>query len=82
MSEKILNQLKEIIAEELDVNLTTEEIDENASLFEEGLGLDSVTVVELIALIEEKLGIQFSDAELNPDNFTTLRVLADFIQKK
>jgi acyl carrier protein len=82
MSENLIGQLKTIIAEELDVNLKVEEIDENASLFEEGLGLDSVTLVELISLVEKQLNIQFSESELNPESFSTLKVLADFISGK
>ncbi len=82
MSENLIGQLKTIIAQELDVNLKVEEIDENASLFEEGLGLDSVTLVELISLVEKQFNIQFSESELNPESFSTLKVLADFISGK
>lgn len=79
MSETLVNQLKAIIAGELDVNLKEAEIDENVSLFEEGLGLDSIAIVELISLIEEKFGFQFSDSELSPEFFSNLRVLANLI---
>ena len=59
MADNIIAQLKNIIVEELDVNRKIEEIDEASSLFEEGLGLDSVTIMEFIALIEKKFGFQF-----------------------
>ena len=48
MSNIIVNQLKDIIANKLDVNLAYDEIDENVSLFEDGLGLDSIAIVDLI----------------------------------
>lgn len=82
MSESVVEQLKTIIAEELDVNLKPEDIDESVSLFEDGLGFDSVIIVELIALTEEKFGIQFSDDELSLESFGNLNVLADCIMKK
>lgn len=82
MSETVTNKLKTIVAEELDVNLKVEEIDENASLFEDGLGLDSIATVEFISLIEQNFGIEFSDGELNPELFANLKVLADFITAK
>lgn len=82
MSEKLVNQLKVIIADELDVNLKAEAIDENASLFEDGLGLDSIAIVELISLIEKKFGLQFADTELNPEAFSNLKVLASAIDSK
>ncbi|VEN73215.1 Acyl carrier protein [Candidatus Desulfarcum epimagneticum] len=82
MSEAVIKKLKKIIAEELDVNLTADEIDENASLFEDGLGLDSIVIVELIALAEERFGFLLSEDELNPESFTSLRVFADVIASK
>ncbi|NEP31974.1 acyl carrier protein [Moorena sp. SIO3B2] len=82
MSETIVNQLKEIIAEELDVNIKVEDIDENLSLFEDGLEFDSIATVELISLIEKHFEVEFSDSELNPEYFSNLKVLADFISTK
>ncbi|MBP0016840.1 MAG: acyl carrier protein [Cyanobacteria bacterium SBLK] len=82
MCQTTIEKLKTIIADDLDVNLKKDEIDENASLFEGGLGLDSIVIVELIALIEEKFGIEFSDLELNPEYFSSLKVLAEFVWQK
>ncbi|MFK5971200.1 MAG: phosphopantetheine-binding protein [Candidatus Marithrix sp.] len=82
MADNIIAQLKNIIVEELDVNRKLEEIDEEASLFEEGLGLDSVTIMEFIALIEKCFNFQFSDEELSMEPFKNLQVLADFISTK
>jgi acyl carrier protein len=82
MSETVTNKLKTIVAEELDVNLKIEEIDEDASLFEDGLGFDSIATVEFISLIEQHFGLEFSDGELNPELFSSLKVLADFITSK
>jgi acyl carrier protein len=82
MSETVTKKLKTIVAEELDVNLKVEEIDENASLFEDGLGFDSIATVEFISLIEQNFGIEFCDGELNPELFSSLKVLADFITTK
>ncbi len=82
MADNIIAQLKTIIVEELDVNRKLEEIDEESSLFEEGLGLDSVTIMEFIALIEKCFNFQFSDEELSMEPFKNLQVLADFISTK
>ena len=82
MAENVIGQLKHIISEELDLNLKLEEIDEAASLFEAGLGLDSIVVIEFITLIEEYFGFEFSDSELNVEAFKNLKVLAEFISTK
>ncbi len=81
-NKKMLKQLKHILANDLDVNLTVEDIDGESSLFEDGLGLDSVSVMEFITLIEERFGFQFSDSELNIESFKSLNILADLISNK
>ncbi len=79
MNDQIIHQLKQIIAEELDVNIHADDIDEKASLFEEGLGLDSVVIVELITLIEKHFDFQFSEDELNMELFQNLQTIAQGI---
>ena len=81
-STELVTQLKTIIAEELDVNLTVEEIDDSVSLFEEGLGFDSIAIVEFISAIEKDFDIEFDDSELDPENFKSLQVLAEVISTK
>jgi acyl carrier protein len=51
-------------------------------LFEGGLGVDSIAIVELISLVEQHFDFQFSDAELTPESFSTLNVLANIIANK
>lgn len=82
MSQSVIDKLKYIIANQLDVNIKLEEIDDNDSLFEDGIGLDSVVIVEFITLIEETFGFQFSEDHLNMDLFQNLRTLADAISTK
>ena len=82
MPEDVVAQLKQIIAYQLDVNIRVEDIAENVSLFEEGMGLDSVIIVEFITLIERHFGFQFSDDELTMEPFKNLRTLATFITTK
>jgi acyl carrier protein len=78
----IIAKLKEIIANELDINLTVEEIDEQTSLFEDGLGFDSIATVEMISLVEKHFDVQFEDSELSPEYFGNLNILSQFIIKK
>lgn len=82
MTDKVMHKLKVMITEQLDVNIDQEEIDEDVGLFEEGLGLDSIAIMEFITLIEDNFGIQFGEDELNLQPFQNLRTLADFISEK
>jgi acyl carrier protein len=77
--ENTIEQLKQLVAGKLDVNLKYEEIDLDAPLLDEGLGLDSLAIVELITLIEDEFGFQFGEGDLNMEAFASLRSLAKVI---
>lgn len=54
--EELILQLKKEIIEVLNLeDIKPEDIDENASLFGEGLGLDSIDALELIVLMERTM---------------------------
>ena len=82
MSEITINGIKDILINELDLNLDVENIDENASLFEDGLNVDSLGIVELISLLEEKFNIQFDENDLSPEYFSNLKSLANLVDRK
>lgn len=42
------------------------------SLFERGL-LDSMSIIELLAFIEERAGVRVPDTAVEPDNFETVQ---------
>jgi acyl carrier protein len=77
--EETIGQLKTMITEDLGVKVGPEGIDPDAPLLEEGLKLDSLAIVELIALSEERFGIQFGEDNLTMDSFASLRALAGSI---
>ncbi len=77
-----IDRLKHIIANQLDVNIQLQEIDADAPLFEGGLGLDSIAIMEFITLIEENFGFQFAEEELTMKPFQNLHTLADFVSAK
>jgi acyl carrier protein len=78
----ITERLKAIIANDLDVNVELEGIADDAGLLEDGIGLDSVALMEFISIIEERFSIQFSDDELGMEPFQNLRALSECIARK
>lgn len=78
----IKNQLKQIIAYELDANIPIESIRDDSSLYEEGLALDSISIVNLIVLVEEKFNINLEDNEVNLATFTSVNSLANLLEEK
>jgi len=80
--DQVLEQIKRIILEDLDVNLSYEDLDETVPLFEEGLALDSVVLVELIGFIEKRFGIELRDEALNMETFKNLQSVARVIREQ
>ena len=72
-------KLKVIDALNLD-GMTPADIDDDAPLFgEEGLGLDSIDVLELIVLLEKNYGIRLSTPAEGKAVFKSMAVMADFV---
>lgn len=82
MQDQVLEQIKRIVVEDLDVNLKYEDLDETVPLFEEGLALDSVILVELISFIEKRFDIQLGDEALNTETFRNLQSIARVIREQ
>ncbi len=79
MIDDTIEQLKDLVASKLDVNIKREDIDPDAPLLEEGLNLDSLALIELVTLSEEQFGIEFGEDDLNMEVFGSLRALAEVI---
>lgn len=73
-------KLKQILIADLNLEeLTPEEIDDNAPLFGEGLGLDSLDAVELVVIIQKHFGIEIKDMEEGREAFKSVESLAAYI---
>ncbi len=79
--EQLIAKLKDEIIEVLNLTeITPEQIDENAPLFVDGLGLDSIDALELIVLLEKKYGLKLGTAEEGKKVLYSVRSLAEFIR--
>ena len=56
-------------------------LDDETSLIEKGI-IDSTGVLELLAFIEQKFGIEPTDAEIVPENFDGIGPLTRFVERK
>lgn len=80
--DKLKAQLKEQILEALSLDeMKPEEIDDNAPLFGEGLGLDSIDALELIVLMEKQYGIKLSNPAEGKEVFKSINVMTEYIAK-
>ena len=73
-------QLKQQIIAALNLEgLQPEDISDDAPLFGEGLGLDSIDALELIVLLEREYGIKLKDAKEGRPIFQSIAVMAEYI---
>lgn len=83
---QIIEQLKEQIIEALNLEeITPEEIDAEAPLFGDGLGLDSIDALEIILILEKNYGIRLENTAEAKPHFYSVKTLAEYIvanQKK
>ena len=61
-------------------DITVAEIENNAPLFREGLGLDSIDALELVVAIEKKFNIIIEDEDVGKIAFASISALAKFVQ--
>mgnify|MGYP000890954611 CR=1 FL=1 len=75
-------ELKQYIIEALNLeDITPDDIDDEAPLFGEGLGLDSIDALELIVLMEKHYGIRLSSAAEGKEIFKSIQTMADYVAK-
>ena len=73
--------LKAQIIEQLNLeDVAVADIQDDAPLFGDGLGLDSIDALEFIVLLEQHYGIKVSDPSQGKDIFTSVNSLAAFIE--
>lgn len=74
-------EIKKLIVESLALeDVAPEEIETEAPLFVEGLGLDSIDALELAMALEERFGVQIGeDPDENRAIFASVASLAAFV---
>ncbi len=79
--DQLKQEIKEVIISSLQLeDITPENIVDEAPLFNEGLGLDSIDALELGVALKKKFGVKFStDNEESKKVFSSVNTLAEFI---
>lgn len=79
--DQLIAKLKKEIIEHLNLqDLKPEDIKDNAPLFVEGLGLDSIDALELIVLLQKNYGIKLKSAEEGKSVFESVKSMAEYIE--
>ena len=75
-------EVANLILETLNLeSVEANEIDPEAALFGEGLGLDSIDALELALAIKQSYGLDIKSGDDNAEIFSSLSSLTDYISK-
>jgi len=73
-------EIAQLIVQGLNLPLRPEEIDPQARLYGEGLGLDSIDILEIALIVSKQYGIQLrADDQENERVFGSLRQFAQYV---
>jgi len=80
MSEELIAAVKQLIVDALRIEgMSPADIDSDATLFGDGLGLDSIDALQLVVAMEKEYGVVVPDAATGTKVFQSVRTMADHI---
>jgi len=76
-------EIADLMVQALNLNVAATAIDPAAPLYREGLGLDSIDILEIALVVSKRYGVEIkADSENNHQIFSSLTALADFIAER
>jgi acyl carrier protein len=76
-------ELAQLIVSALNMETSADAIDPTAPLYREGLGLDSIDVLEVALVISKRYGVKLrADDQNNGQIFRSLRSLNEYVQQQ
>ena len=80
--DSLRTDIKQAIVRSLRLPITVEDIGDDMPLFGEGLGLDSIDVLELVLELERSFGVSIGDEQTGVEVLRTVDTIAAFIVKQ
>jgi acyl carrier protein len=78
-SADLKEEIKRAIVRSLRLPMAPEDIEDGVSLFGEGLGLDSIDVLELVLEIERTFGVSITDEQTGAKVLRSVNSIAEYI---
>ncbi len=73
-------EIADLMVQALNLTVAAADIDPAAPLYREGLGLDSIDILEIALVVSKRYGVEIkADSENNHQIFSSLTALAAFI---
>lgn len=76
---ELLHEIKQLLISSLHLERTPESIEDDAPLFQTGLGLDSIDALELAVAIERTYRVSIPDEKVGKQAFASVAALADYV---
>jgi acyl carrier protein len=77
------SEIAQLIVKGLNLPLQPDEIDPEAPLYGEGLGLDSIDILEIALIVSKQYGVQLrADNQENARIFRSLRRFAQYVAEQ
>jgi acyl carrier protein len=80
MSDALRSEIKQAIVRSLRLPMQPEEIGDTIPLFGEGLGLDSIDVLELVLEIERSFGVSITDEQTGARVLRSVESIAQHVE--
>lgn len=76
----LIRELASLIVEALNLDMPAGDLDADSALYGEGLGLDSIDILEIALVVSKRYGVQLrADNQENQRIFASLRQLAEYV---
>ena len=83
MSDELIPKVKQLIIDSLRIEgMAASDIETDAPLFGEGLGLDSIDALQLVVGMENTFGVVVPDAAVGTKVFQSVRTMAEYIAQQ
>lgn len=82
MSDDIKKRVKMVLTGNLPGDVIPQELEEDTPLLDLGVGVDSVSRLELLVALEEEFLIKLDEGEITPEFFETINSISEHISQK
>ncbi len=82
VSDDVKKRIKIVLTENLPGDVTSRELENDTPLLDLGVGVDSVSRLELLVALEEEFRIKLDESEITPGFFETIDSISHHISQK